>query len=55
MKGNEAGGICQAVPSELLVALKERNDGYQGRNAREVLADMEQTIEEIEVTQAHCK
>lgn len=53
MKDNEAGGVCQAVPPELLAALKERHDGYQGRNARDVLAGMEQAIAVIKTRLKH--
>mgnify|MGYP001038533638 FL=1 len=37
-----------AVYDELLEAQADRRNGYQGRNAREVLADMERAIGEAE-------
>ena len=37
-----------AVYDELLEAQADRQNGYQGRNAREVLADMERAIGEAE-------
>lgn len=37
-----------AVYDELLHAQVERQNGYQGRNARDVLADMERVIGEAE-------
>lgn len=37
-----------AVHDELMEAQAERQNGYQGRNARDVLADMERVIGEDE-------
>lgn len=37
-----------AVYDELMEAQAERQNGYQGRNARDVLADMERVIGEAE-------
>lgn len=37
-----------AVYTELMEAQADRQNGYQGRNAREVLADMERAIGEAE-------
>ena len=37
-----------AAYADLLAAQTERAHGYQGRNAREVLADMERAIAEVE-------
>lgn len=37
-----------AVYDELLEAQTDRLNGYQGRNAREVLADMKRVVEEAE-------
>ena len=37
-----------AVYADLLEAQTERMNGYQGRNARDVLYDMEQAIAEVE-------
>lgn len=37
-----------AVYAELLAAQTDRANGYQGRNARDVLADMEKAVAEVE-------
>ncbi len=37
-----------AVYAELLAAQTDRANGYQGRNARDVLADMEEAVAEVE-------
>ena len=37
-----------ALYADLLEAQTERLNGYQGRNARDVLRDMEQAITEVE-------
>ena len=37
-----------AVYADLLEAQTDRLNGYQGRNARDVLRDMEQAISEVE-------
>ena len=38
-----------AVYADLLEAQSDRLNGYKGRNARDVLRDMEQAIAEVEV------
>ena len=38
----------QSVYADLLAAQAERAQGYQGRNARELLSDMDHTIAEAE-------
>ena len=37
-----------AIYAELLAAQTDRANGYQGRNARDVLADMEKAVAEVE-------
>lgn len=37
-----------AIYADLLEAQTERMNGYEGRNARDVLADMKQAIAEVE-------
>lgn len=37
------------LSSDLLEAQTDRLNGYQGRNARDILRDMEQAIAEVEV------
>lgn len=39
---------CNAIYADLLEAQTDRLNGYQGRNARDVLHDMEQAIAEVE-------
>lgn len=40
-----------ALYADLLEAQTERMNGYQGRNARDILADMKQTIAEVEASE----
>lgn len=40
-----------ALYADLLEAQTERIDGYEGRNARDVLADMKRAIAEVEVNE----